>query len=341
MAFIVQCPFCKLRAKVPDRAVGGTGQCPRCASSFTFAAVDDQQMPDSPSPPNADAGEAATTASADEPEECSKKSAPAPAEALTAPGKAPPGYARLAGALALLLAGLALIATWVPIAHGLVRPLGALGAALGLIAVVACRGVPLRGRVLPIAGSVVSGGLLAAAWFLPALFGPAYEFSRRPVERTPPGLHAIPLAGAPGLAELPDLVDARRYALQRDGLRVQVIRVTVIPAKGKKPQAAEARVVVGVRISRESAENRPIERNEEAVPSLADDKGQAFRLVESECLDRGGGADKPGLYRFPTIEETLVFGGAAADGSSLRLELPAARWQGTGVFRFAIPATGW
>jgi uncharacterized paraquat-inducible protein A len=46
MAFVVQCPFCKVRAKVPDRANGATGRCPRCANSFTMAPADDQNAPE-------------------------------------------------------------------------------------------------------------------------------------------------------------------------------------------------------------------------------------------------------------------------------------------------------
>ena len=54
MAFVVQCPFCKVRAKVPDRAMGAIGHCPKCASSFTLASVDDQHLPESATASSAD-----------------------------------------------------------------------------------------------------------------------------------------------------------------------------------------------------------------------------------------------------------------------------------------------
>ena len=46
MAFVVQCPFCKLKAKVPDRALGGVGHCPRCANPFSLAAAEDGHLPE-------------------------------------------------------------------------------------------------------------------------------------------------------------------------------------------------------------------------------------------------------------------------------------------------------
>src|SRR5262249_29866643 len=48
MAFVVQCPFCKLRARVPHRANGANGKCPRCANSFTLAPADDQVLHELP-----------------------------------------------------------------------------------------------------------------------------------------------------------------------------------------------------------------------------------------------------------------------------------------------------
>jgi hypothetical protein len=37
MPFVVQCPFCSVKANVPDHAHGGVGKCPRCGSSFSMA----------------------------------------------------------------------------------------------------------------------------------------------------------------------------------------------------------------------------------------------------------------------------------------------------------------
>src|SRR5262245_15412289 len=46
MPFIIQCPFCNLRAPVPDRANGAVGKCPKCATSFTLAPAEDQDAPE-------------------------------------------------------------------------------------------------------------------------------------------------------------------------------------------------------------------------------------------------------------------------------------------------------
>jgi DNA-directed RNA polymerase subunit RPC12/RpoP len=46
MPFVVQCPYCKMRARVPDRALGASGKCARCASSFTLVPADDQRVPE-------------------------------------------------------------------------------------------------------------------------------------------------------------------------------------------------------------------------------------------------------------------------------------------------------
>src|SRR5256885_1269831 len=144
MAFLVECPFCKQRAKVPDRARGAIGKCPKCASSFTLASVDDQVLPEAAAAGDADESTAAAF------------------------------------------------------------------------------------------GAAVSAGALVIAWFFPSMLGPAYEHSMRPSVHSRPGLHAIPLAGAPELAEVPPWVDAAKYALERDGLRLQVMRVSRLSPIGPK-----------------------------------------------------------------------------------------------------------
>ena len=45
MSFVVQCPFCSVKAHVPDSAHGGIGKCPRGSSAFSIARPDN---PDSP-----------------------------------------------------------------------------------------------------------------------------------------------------------------------------------------------------------------------------------------------------------------------------------------------------
>ena len=181
-------------------------------------------------------------------------------------------------------------------------------------------------------GSTVAGAIFVVGWFHPALLGPADEHAVRRSAPLPVGLIAIPLAGAPALAEPPEWVDAKRYALQREGLRVQVIRVSLVSP------AAKERLLVRVRISLDRPDAKPLERKDHPAPTLTDDRDKSFALRQSEFFDRGGGNAKPSLFPVPTIEETFAFDAPAAGWKALRLELPADRWAGTGVFRFTINA---
>jgi hypothetical protein len=343
MAFVVQCPFCKLKAKAPDRALGAMGKCPRCANSFTFASADDQHLPESvqaaeaadPEAPSGSAlGAAIAEAAASRAEEAPLADVPAPV---------PPARLRTAqvgGALAFFLAGLALVGASVPLLFALVLPLSVLGLLIGTAAVAVASRSGGRLLFLPAVGSAAAAAILVVAWFFPALLGPAFEFSRRRPDPLPPGLQALPLGDAPALTEVPEWTDASRYALRQDGLRVEVREFGVLPpekadAKAKTPP--KERFVVSVRISQVGKDAKPIERTESAVPKLSDAPGQSYALLQTEFFDRGG-ADRPGLDAEPTIEETFVFEAPAKGWQNLRLELPARRWQGEGVFRFAIEA---
>src|SRR5690349_21109267 len=46
MPFIVECPYCNVRSKVPDRAKGGSGRFTRCSNFFTLTPADDQRVPE-------------------------------------------------------------------------------------------------------------------------------------------------------------------------------------------------------------------------------------------------------------------------------------------------------
>jgi hypothetical protein len=329
------------------------GRCPKCASSFTFAPVDDRHLPESrpaqpgdesaaePVPEKALGAAIAAAAAATE-------QSPAAADLLAErppPAPVPRLHpARIGGALALFCSGTALVGSSVSFFHGLILPLSILGLFSGIAAVgVAIWSGRARLLLLPAFGSVQAAAVLIVVWFFPGLLGPAYEYSRRRPEPTPVGLHAVPLPGAPALDQVPDWIDARRYALQEGGLRVQVIDVGILPpakTDGKTKTPPKERLLVRVRVSQQGAGAKPIERAENPAPTLGDELGKSFPLVQTEFFDLGGGADKPGLYPVPTIEETFVFEAPDKDCKNLRLELPAARWHGTGAFRFVIQPPG-
>jgi hypothetical protein len=343
VAFMVQCPFCKLRARVPDRATGAVGRCPKCANSFTLASVDDQRLPESADEPDVEpiAASAVNVAIA---VAAATVEAPRPVDpfAAEAPCSTSSGFepAAAAGALALLLGGLALVCGAVSFLRGLVLPLSGLGVLIGFAAIGLARLSSWPRLILPILGSAAAAAMLIVAWLFPALLGPAYEHARQRTAPTPVGLHAVPLAGAPALADLPDWVDARRYALERDGLRVQIIHAALLhqPATDAKP--AQDLLLVRVRISQQRGATKPLERKEQPAPTLADDVGQTFALRQCEFFNAGDGKSKSSIFPVPTLEETFAFD-APGDGSGkLRLALPAARWGENGEFRFTISVAG-
>jgi hypothetical protein len=179
LAFVVQCPFCQQRAKVPDRAIGGLARCPKCASSFTLASVDDQHLPESatatePIPAaNVDAAIAVASASA--------AADDAMAAAVIAQHAPPVGFqpAAALGGLALVLSGVALIGGSISTLYAFVLPLAGLGLLTGLAAIVMTCLAARRRLLLPVLGSAAAAVILVVAWLAPGLLGPAYEYVRQ------------------------------------------------------------------------------------------------------------------------------------------------------------------
>lgn len=348
MAFVVQCPFCKLQAQVPDRANGAIGRCPKCASSYTLAPADDQHLPEA-EPAPADEAESEPIAASAVSDAIAAAAAAAeqakPVDSLAAdvsqhsPSSAFQSAAA-GGALALLLAGFALICSSISWLRGFVFPLCGLGLLTGLAAIVMARLSARPRLLLPITGSTAAAAMLIVAWLFPALLGPAFQHARLRRDPAPVGLHAIPLAGVPALAEAPEWVDARRYALQRDGLRVQVVRVSLLHQAATDVKPAQELLLVRVRVSLQQGDKKSFERKDQPGPTLTDDKGKTYTLQQSEFVDRGDGKSKAGLFPVPTIEETFAFDAPAEERKTLRLELPAARWRGSGAFKFAITVPG-
>jgi hypothetical protein len=345
MAFVVQCPFCKLQARVPDRANGAVGRCPKCASSFTLAPADDQRLPEAAAAPTADESDLKPISASAIAVAAAAIEEPQPADSLPADEphrSAPSGFqpAAAAGALALLLSGFALICGSISFLRGLVLPLSGLSLLTGITAIALTRLSARPRLLLPIAGSAAAGAMLIAAWLFPALLGPAYQHARQRREPAPVGLRAIPLAGAPALADVPDWVDAKRYALQRDGLRVQVIRSSLLHQAATDAKPAQELLLVRVRISLEWGDAKPLERKDQPGPTLTDDMGKTHALQQSEFFDRGDGKSKSAVFPTPAIEETFAFDAPAEGCKTLRLELPGARWRGNGAFQFMIAVPG-
>ncbi|MBI3823605.1 MAG: hypothetical protein HY289_13125 [Planctomycetes bacterium] len=340
MAFIVQCPYCKVRSRAPERALGASGRCTRCANTFTMAPADDQRAPASAKAADADVEpvpEAAVSAAIAEAVEAvpveEADFAPQPVSRLHR-------LAGVLGAAALLSAGLALISATIATLAGLVLPLSGVGLLIGLIATgLVCRAAPSR-WIVPGLGSAAHAAMGTMALALPGVFGPTFQAARQPAAEIwqPDGMMAIPFnAGDAYRKDVPDWVDASRYALQSNDLRVQVagvtmtketlhinLRVQVIGTKGKKLDFAANRT------------RRPFQR--EGTLKLTDGAGKSVELREARVIGADSADAKAGSVPVQASDEVLVFAAPPKGWDKLHLEVAAEAWDRPGVFKFSIPA---
>jgi hypothetical protein len=383
MIFVAECPFCMARVRVTDHASGSIGKCPRCTSSFTLAPVDDQrlsgQMAASAGPageseiangsiraPGKQAAIVEALAAAKMPAatETSFPSSAWEREAAADAGSTPVAVSSrvrpeaLAGAVALVLSGSALLCASFSFLCGLVAPLSGLGLLTGGAALVLARLAPTGRLFLPITGSVAAGAILNVALFLPAVLGPTYDRSRQRGDPDRNVLRVVPLGSMPVISQTPEWVNASQYALQRGDLRVQIVGVSIDPVPGttkskpKSPQPGTLLVRVRVTLAErqpggenksldwtQNRENKPFGGNRIPNPALTDVGGKSYAFRESKVFDSVGGKRGANLFPVQTADEVLAFEAPPEGWESLRLEAPAAAWGGAGVFRFTIPAT--
>jgi hypothetical protein len=197
---------------------------------------------------------------------------------------------------------------------------------------------------------VVGAVVAMTAVLLPGMLGPAYlAYRTRKVEDLTT-IRAIPLAGASSSAPTdPHWVDASRAALQQGRLRVQIVSVVVGPellspaatkpvAKKKTPQEM---LSIRLRIQRQVDMGADAVQEtlagEGASPRLTDNTGKEYRQRDVQEAT----TETKGRKAFPTalVDHVLVFEAHAGEVRYLRLELPAASWGGTGLFRFTIPSS--
>jgi hypothetical protein len=82
----------------------------------------------------------------------------------------------------------------------------------------------------------------------------------------------------------------------------------------------------------QSARDRP-------TPTLTDARGKTYNPPAVNLGGEGDGlSQKSEMFPLGIMDEVYLFDAPAA-GVDLRLEFPAAAWGGTGVLRFAIPAS--
>lgn len=369
MPFITKCPYCRLRVRVPDRALAESLKCPSCQSWYTVAPdTDPAPNPDSPpaTPPPIMAslprleltpeneGGVETAASPAAPPSASH-GPPLTTPILTS--ELPPDESEdegwkphPLGVLACIAGGVTLIAATRPGWAFLTRPLSAVGFLLGGVALLhALGGRPVR-QLFPAAGVVLSGLVLAVALFAPGLLGPRYEVSRIRSDYDPEAVRMIPLKlgrdSASGL-EANGWADASRAAVQQGNVRVQVTGAVVGPVQvvdSKKRYTKFPLLAVGVRV--QHLGHGPLFRfvhwgttGERTVPQVVATR-DGTRLTPAHL-----GADVPAgvtyghdVYETRALDDLLVFEAPAGHGP-VRLELPAEAWGGRGSFRFQIPAS--
>jgi hypothetical protein len=375
MPFVVQCPYCKMRARVPDRAVGASGKCARCASSFTLVPADDQRLPELAAAAAASRPYLEPAVEASVPAAVAEQDAPAHAELMaqfdvppieadiseptesdavteTTDAAAAPGVRvrpeATVGALALLVGGAALVCASVRPICFLVLPLGGLGLLGGLAAIVLARRVKKPRILLPMCGCAASAILLFVALISPGMLGPTYARWRQPSGATSPGMRAIPLAGAALATAPPEWADASKYALQRGDLRLEVVKVSLGPPLGAQDQKHDPPpkgvLLIRLRVKRtqlaelKDRERSCFERSDERPPTLVDDAGRSYELQDNRVFGPAGANHRSSLFPVSAVEEVLVFEPPPAGVQFLKLELPGVEWVGGGVFRFTIPA---
>jgi hypothetical protein len=194
--------------------------------------------------------------------------------------------------------------------------------------------------------------VLFAAVLAPELLGPVYEASQA-VSPPDTAIRVIALTdlGAVGGMQDPEWVDASRAALQQGPVRVQVASVSLGPlqaqaAPAKKKAATDRYLVIRLRAQQVGdARAFAAEQWHDAVPhheephvTLTDHTGKVYqqRTVDLSGL-RAGGVWTSVVFPVAVADSVFVFEPPSPGAAPLRLEVLAAAWGGSGVFRFTIP----
>jgi hypothetical protein len=376
MPFLAECMLCRQKVRLPDKATGASIQCPRCGSYFTAAPEErlmsaaKRQEPPSPigivpPPPSMVVASSPRV----EPEPATDMPASAfdeapdstPQPALRLPvfpvsqaqrsGIEPIGIDPI-GLGAIVVAGLAGWCTTVFMLTILVIPLAILGFMAGLAGLAA--GL-LRDRprwVLATIGTVANLALFVAALFVPSWLGGTYQLSRERVEPEIATPRVVPLPGkAPAEGEpVPEWPDATRFSVHIKSVRIQVVSAEVRPLEiattPKKKYTQESYLVLRIRAHQapggaefaSDAWGQEGTAQERRQPTLTDESGKSYQPAPAHLGGEAGTLTKRSTdFPLGITDEVYLFEAPAPGTASLRLEIPAAGWGGTGTVRFAIP----
>lgn len=374
MPFIVECPYCKLRARVPDRALGASGKCPRCAGSYTLVPADDQAAPElvaaaaaDPSssdvePTAAPAAATATTEadaqtdaivaaairrSAQEIEQAGADEASKPhADAAPiADASGLPAWLSVWGFAALMLGGLALLLATLILVRWFTLALSALGVATALVGLVR---IARKRRFQDLSWLAVGGWLslavLGMTFLAPGMLNRYWGMDMPVPVRDPHKLVAI--AKKDGRAFAPeDTVDAATEAIGQEGVVVRLMSVGLGPVEERGEE--HTFLLVHFRIA-SSTQERSVKFEgfgaDKHAPTLKDDAGQSYAFLEQRArkkpaaalIFQAGPARTVELPPMQLLDYQLVFAAPPKEFPPLVLELPASAWGRKGVCRFRI-----
>lgn len=355
MPFAVSCPFCPTKlGKLPDGAAGASVRCPKCGNYFTAAPADEpltsvgsMRFGARQRPKRMAAVEHAAPVATMQVAQTDRASFYQPKidPEIDPPSPPQPRAIDPLGLGGLCLGGAALLGASFAACADYVVPASSLGFFVGLVGVLRCR-AKSKGRLLQaVAGTLVSGLVLLAALFQPALLGPAFQAARQRDTADSTAIRAVPLAGSHATVRTASAgwVDATQGAFQQGSRRIHVGAVWVGPSGKSRDRAGAQHLFVRLHLqdvekTSAFAANNPqlsLPRPKDVRPRLMDGGGKTYAY--EEAVDVAGLENVRTSTVFPMTlrDEVLVFAPPKAGIAYLRLEVPAAAGSS---FRFTIPA---
>lgn len=373
MPILAVCPYChEGKVRAPNHAVGLSATCPRCQSCFTIVASEEPKTPQTgpaavraAAPPAKPIGSSAVVATTvpkteftnDERLERAVNDTaestvsppvtvlpPARPMPVYVPEKPKPEFSFVLGLIAVIVAGVALAASMIPIYGRIV------------LTVIAFVGLMLSGvsllttekkYLVPALSAAANGLALLMAVALGRWIGLGPWLPERSQE-DPRIVKAVSYSGEEAIPA--EWVDISKAAWQQDDVRVTVKASSIAPLElagpgGKKKWTKEKYLQVWIQI-KNSGVARPIEFRgwplvelpNDPIPQLRDSTGKTVPLKKFEGEWRPEGRPEPKML-FPgkTSEQLLIFELPEPKIDYLQLELPAGAFGGTEPVRLMIP----
>jgi hypothetical protein len=373
MAFIAECPFCRLMLRgVPDERAGLSKECPRCHNLFTLAAMIAPRVQNLRKHRRAEGKDGEADLSS--PLVSSVVDTPGAPEASLQnqirsiytddePARDPAGLAttetettssstwpRRMAVASIAAGGLALLCALLPsFAIGLV-PLIVIGTVLGVAALILARSQGPSEWVVPALGTAANLVAAVFGWFLPALFDPIPIGAYTPPALSSAAVEKIAISKGESAATAADKewVDADLWELKHGPVRVRVTDVSVKPAKVKSEKGNEPTkdkyLQIELRLTNTSFDRgvqyegwgAQAATSRDTVAHLADSLGKKIPLSFRPRTEIAGHVPWAWIPAGKEIKDLLVFD-PPIGADHLDLELPASAYGFEGSLRFRIP----